>query len=141
MSTSKYLALLATAFETQAGASTTANATPPGYWKRIAAAAEVIAGAVTTANAGLTGYAKRAVAAVVAKTSFAGSGYNENEEGYLAKLVAALEFATSTTTTGSMESRLNTLLGTWSPGGGGGAAAALNFSLASNSQYTSVLAF
>jgi len=106
--------------ETLAGASTAANNTYAGYWQRIALAAESIAGASSSATLFLTGWMKRAATAVAAKTGFAGTGYNPNEEGYLAWMVAALEFAQSTSTTGSMENRLYQLLTTWVPGGGGG---------------------
>lgn len=110
MSTAYYLSLIADTIETQAGATTSANTTHPGYWKRIASAAETIAGAVSSANDTLTGYAKRAAVALNAAAGFNGAGnYNANEEGYLAWIVAALE-SIGSPTTGSTESRFYQLI-------------------------------
>jgi hypothetical protein len=115
MATPKYLALIATAIETVAGASTTSNTTPAGYWKRIALAAEVIAGAASTANDTLTGWQKRAAVAIAVKTGISSSGYNADEAGYLAWMVSGLEFLTGITTTGSLEKRLYDLIPVWVP--------------------------
>lgn len=115
MSTPYYLSLIADEMEAIAGSTTSANHSEAGYWERVALAAEDIAGITTLANDELFGSMKRAAAAIVSRTGFAGADiYNENEEGYLAWMVAALEFSLSTTTTGSYEYRLYNLLLSWS---------------------------
>jgi hypothetical protein len=116
MSTARYLALVADAMETLAGATTTSNQSPAGYWERIAAAAETLNGAATSASNYITGFMKRGAVAIDDYANFAGSGYNPDEEGYLAWMVAALEDFTGATTTGSFEYRLYTLLTSVVPG-------------------------
>lgn len=88
----RMLALVATALETAAGASTSANATEEGYWKRIAAAIETGAGTSSTANSNLAGYMRRA--AVAAESVWGGSGAEENStdyDGLLKRIVDAME--------------------------------------------------
>lgn len=98
MYTARTLALIATALEVEAGDTTTANATEPGYWLRIATALEDVAGASTAANANFTGYLKRAAIAAEAIGGTSGSDENENEAGYLKRIVDALEVGGGVTT-------------------------------------------
>lgn len=136
MSTAFYLSLIADEMEAIAGSTTAANRTFAGYWERFALAAEDIAGATTSATDFLTGYMKRAAAAIVSRTGFSDPDiYNENEEGYLAWMVAALEFSLSTTTTGSLEYRLYTLLLGWSGTGVSGDELLLSGDMQSGNDY------
>lgn len=107
------LAILASTLETKAGASTTANTNPAGYWRRIALAAEALAGASTTAAPGTLGYMRRAALALEAKTGTSGSG-NPSAEGYLRRMVNALESKTSITA-GSIVQRLKTAASAYNP--------------------------
>jgi hypothetical protein len=101
------LALIATEFESDAGASTTANPSEAGYWKRIALAAEEIAGASTSANETLMGYMKRAAVAVDDFCGTDGSAtYNPTKAGYYARMVVALEAFNVDTYEGSLEYQL-----------------------------------
>ena len=98
--------LLTVAFETKAGAVTTANPSLAGYWLRTAVAAEVLAGAATTANANTTGYILRMCTAVLSFTTQNPAGHNTDYLGYIGKAVHALELANATTYTGSLIWRL-----------------------------------
>ncbi len=101
--TNPLLYLIANEFESQASATTPANFTEPGYWKRIAAAAETIAGAGTAANASQLGYMRRAAVAVNDFCNYSGQGnFHSSENGYLAWMVAALEFANGENYIGSL---------------------------------------
>lgn len=86
-----YLTQIADDLEAVAGASTTANASLTGYWKRIAAAAEVIAGASTSANADLDGYILRTALALESVEGTSPTGYGLNTNGLLARVANALE--------------------------------------------------
>lgn len=99
------LALIATEIETDAGASTSANATEAGYWKRIALAAETLAGASTSANANQPGYMKRTAEALEALAA-ASTVANATEGGYEARMVLALETLGAPAEVGSWGYRL-----------------------------------
>jgi hypothetical protein len=114
MSTSFYLSLIADELEAIAGSTSSANHSTAGYWERIALAAEDIAGITSSTNADLFGYMRRAALAIVSRTAFSSPTFDSSEIGYLAQMAAALEFSLSTTTTGSYEYRLYTLLLSWS---------------------------
>lgn len=88
---SSSLEAVATALETAAGATTSANPNESGRWKRIAAAAETLADATTTANATLFGYMKRAAVALESIAGTDGTAENTNYYGYLKRIVDALE--------------------------------------------------
>lgn len=96
----RLLALIATELESDAGASTSANPTVTGYWKRIAAALEALAGASTSANTNLSGYMLRSALAaeVIGGTT---GGENSTEAGYLKRIVEAFEAENAETYTGS----------------------------------------
>lgn len=136
MTTPFYLSLIADEMEAIAGSTTSANHIYAGYWERIALAAEDIAGTTVAANDISSGWMKRSAAAIVSRTGFAGANiYNEDEEGYLAWMVAALEFSLSTTVTGSLEYRLYTLLVSWSGTGVSGDELLLSGDMNSGSDY------
>lgn len=94
------LALIADLIEADAGASTTANPTEAGYWKRIALAAESLAGAGTSANTGKPGYQRRTADALETLAG-ATTTANRTEDGYVRRMVAALEALGTTPVTGS----------------------------------------
>ena len=107
MTTPATLAAIADAFESDAGASTSANSTPAGYWKRISAAAETMAGAASSANASELGYMLRSAVAVDIRCGTDGSTtFNHGEEGYVARMVSAFETFDNTTYIGSRFYRL-----------------------------------
>lgn len=112
------LALVATALETAAGASTSANPNEPGYWKRIAAAVESLAGATTSANDVPSGYMLRAALALESIASTSGTEENANYSGLLKRIVDALEVQSGAVEVGSLEHRL--LLGAQNATFGGG---------------------
>jgi hypothetical protein len=109
VSTTKYLSQIADAFENKAGVTTSANRNRAGYWKRIAAAAEALAGTSSSASTTPTGYMLRAAVAVDSLTGFDGSSYNNNEEGYLARMAAGLESVQSPVS-GSAQKRVLDLI-------------------------------
>lgn len=100
--TPQQLALSATAIETTAGASTTANATPPGYWKRIAAASETASSTSSSANADLTGYMLRTAVALESVAGTTGAEENANYPGLLKRIVDALEVQAGAVLVGSL---------------------------------------
>ncbi len=106
MTTGAQLALTATALETAAGASTSANASPAGYWKRIASAAETIAGTTSTANATVHGYMLRAAVALEGVAGTSGTEENRSYNGLLKRIVDALEVQAGAVTVGSFGHRL-----------------------------------
>lgn len=85
------LEAVADALETAAGATTSANPTETGRWKRIAAASETLAAATTVANASLFGYMKRAAVALESIAGTDGTAENSNYYGYMKRTVDALE--------------------------------------------------
>lgn len=99
MSENSDLAAIATKLETMAQATTTANATEAGYWKRIAAAAETWAASSSSANANTNGYMKRAAAALEAKAATSNTG------SFLYRLTKAMEAFTSSSSVGSLLKR------------------------------------
>lgn len=100
------LASTATSLETAAGASTSANANIPGYWKRIAAASEALAGASTNASATLEGYMLRSAVALESIAGTSGAEENANRTGLLKRVVDALEVQAGAVTVGSLGGRL-----------------------------------
>lgn len=85
------LAELALTLETVVGAASAANQSITGWGKRIGVAAEDLAGAGTAANENLLGYLKRAAVALEVVESTSPAGYNEDYDGYIARIVNALE--------------------------------------------------
>jgi hypothetical protein len=108
------LAQVATALETAAGVSTSANATKSGYWKRIAAAAESLAGPITAANENIAGYQLRTAIALEILEGGSGAEENLNESGYVKRITDALELSTGVTA-GSTFSRLVTAANAYVP--------------------------
>lgn len=101
----------ATALETTAGASTTANATEAGYWERIRAALETLAGTTSSAADGVAGDMLRAAVAAEAVAGTSGAEENDNKQGKLKRLVDALEVQAGAVTTGSLWDRLRVAAG------------------------------
>lgn len=112
------LALVATALETAAGASTSTNPNEPGYWKRIASAVEALAGATTSANDVPSGYMLRSALALESIAGTSGTEENSNYSGLLKRIVDALEVQSGAVEVGSLEHRL--LLGAQNATFGGG---------------------
>lgn len=100
------LALIATALETAAGASTSTNPNEAGYWKRIAAAVESLAGATTSANDVPSGYMLRSALALESMAGTSGTEENSNYSGLLKRIVDALEVQSGVVEVGSLEHRL-----------------------------------
>lgn len=94
------LSLIADLIEADAGASTTANPTEAGYWKRIALAAESLAGAGTSANTGKYGYMRRTADALETLAG-AATVANRSEDGYVRRMVAACEALGTTPNVGA----------------------------------------
>lgn len=106
MTTPAMLSQIATAVESDAGASNSRNPTESGYWNRIALAWETLAGASSSANSSAEGWMKRAAVAVESYTGITGTGFNSGEMGYVGRMVYALETYLNTTFTGSLYNRL-----------------------------------
>lgn len=100
------LASIATDLETAAGATTSANPSPAGYWSRIAEASEVLADATTSANATISGYMLRAALALESLAGTDGNEENASYFGYLKRIVDALEVQSGSVETGSLIHRL-----------------------------------
>lgn len=100
------LASVAADLETAAGATTSTNPNPPGYWSRIAAALEVLADATTSANATTSGYMLRAALALESIAGTDGNEENASYSGYLKRIVDALEVQAGTVEVGSLEHRM-----------------------------------
>lgn len=100
------LASIADDLETAASATTVGNANEPGYWSRIAAASESLAGATTSANATTSGYMLRAALALESIAGTSGAEENPNENGYMKRIVDALEVQAGAVEVGSLEHRL-----------------------------------
>lgn len=96
---------VADALETAAGATTEANPNEPGRWKRIAAASEALAGAGTSANENTLGYMKRTAVALETISGTSGAEENTTHEGYLKRIVDALEVQAGAATEGSWAGR------------------------------------
>ncbi|MGA9220389.1 MAG: hypothetical protein WBZ57_04235, partial [Pseudomonas graminis] len=105
------LSATAASLETTAGASTTANATPAGYWERIRAALETLAGAASSAADGVAGDMLRAAVAAEVVAGTSGAEENDNKQGKLKRLVDALEVQAGAVTTGSLWDRLRIAAG------------------------------
>lgn len=102
------LSTIATALETAAGASTSANDNRLGLWSRIASAAEALSGVPTSANDNLMGRMQRTAAALELIAGTSGAEENTNYEGFLKRITDALEVQAGAVTTGSMEGRFVT---------------------------------
>lgn len=100
------LAIVATALETAAGSSTSANPNEPGYWKRIAVAAETLAGTTSTANDNQAGRMKRAAVALESIAGTSGAEENASEAGYKKRIVEALEVQAGAIEVGSFDFRM-----------------------------------
>lgn len=101
----------------------------PSWWARIATALETMASATTTANATLSGYLSRAAAAL---ESLAGASTttNSNNEGYLSRIAVAAEAKAGLSTgAGDYISRIlaAATAGISAGGGGGGGDGSVNF--------------
>jgi hypothetical protein len=92
--------------ETSAGATTTANATEAGYWKRIALALEALTSSTSTANDNVPGWMKRAAVAAEASAGTSGAEENTTDTGVLKRLVDALEVKSGAVLAGSLWYRL-----------------------------------
>ena len=103
-----YLKAFMTSLETAAGATTSANDSPAGRWKRIAAAAEALAGETSSANSTLEGYRLRTAVALEVLSGTDGTEENRNETGMLKRIVDALDALNGTTVAGSLEYRIAT---------------------------------
>lgn len=100
------LEAVAVALETAAGATTSANPTEAGRWKRIAAAAETLAGASTSANDTLYGYISRAAIALESIAGTSGAEENRSQAGYYKRIVDALEVQSGAVEEGSLARRM-----------------------------------
>lgn len=103
---SSTLVTIASELETEAGASTSANANESGYWKRIATAAETLIGASSVANDNTHGYQKRAATALESLAGTSGAEENANESGYRKRIAEALEVLSNSAGTGSYANRI-----------------------------------
>lgn len=101
-----YLKALMEALETAAGATTSANDSPAGRWKRTAAAAEALAGATTTANSTTSGFMLRTAVALESIAGTGGTEENANEPGMLKRIADALEVQSGEVLEGSLEYRV-----------------------------------
>ena len=105
MASSVQLLATVTALETAAGAVTSANSSPTGYWKRIAVASEALAGASTSANSNVEGYMLRTALALETASGASTPTANRGERGLMLRIVNALE-ALGAVGTGSLDRRL-----------------------------------
>lgn len=106
MMTFSQLKAIADALEAKAGASTTANQTETGFWKRIAIALETLTGTSSAANDNINGYMRRAALAIESYAGISSSGKPEHHEAYLARIATAFETKNGSSYLGSVENRL-----------------------------------
>ena len=93
------------ALETAAGGVTSANPNEPGYWQRIRIAAEILGGATSVANASIYGDMLRTAVALERLSATTGAEENATFDGYLKRIVDALEVKAGHVNAGSLEYR------------------------------------